>query len=123
MALLPQQVAQSLCNFSFAKEFKDHKDDYLLVARLVARETIRHLKLNGVQLFDPTDPNDLKDFADKHLVEKVKIWLISDTKFLWFRQALKRGIRMYLDPCTYEVWSEMMARYVLNEAIEMCKLL
>lgn len=123
MALLPYQVVQSLHSFGFVKEFQDHREDYLLVAKLVARETIRHLKLNGVQLFNPTDPNDLKDFADKHLVEKVKIWLISDTKFLWFRQALKRGLRMYINPCDYEAWGEMMARYVLNEAIGMSKLL
>lgn len=123
MALLPYPVVQSLNNFNFVKEFQDHEDDYLLVAKLVARGTIRHLRLNGVQLFDPADPNSLKDFADKHLVEKVKIWLISDNRFLLFRQALKRGNKMYFNPCDYEIWGEMMARYVLNEAIEMGKLL
>ncbi len=113
MALINNNILQSLNSYGFIGEFNMHDKDYLIIARIVAKNVINNLQKAGVQL----SLNPLDDFADKHLVEKVKIWIVHDTSFLWFRQALTRGNRMYIKPCDYEVWGEMMARFVLSEAI------
>lgn len=112
MALLPSSVRQTLGNYSFLQEFARHEAAYLAVACQVARDVTDAWKQANI----PFSVNPQEDFADQHLVDKVTLWFLSSS-FPYFLQALHRGIRQYIAPSAYWAWGEMMARYVLQEAI------
>lgn len=109
MALINSNILQSLQAYGFIDEFNKHDTDYIFVAQVITR--------NFKMVFPKLSFNPIDDFADKYLVEKVKICIVSSS-FVWFRRALAHGNRMYIKPCDYEAWGEMMARFVLSEAIK-----
>jgi len=109
--LLPVPVYQTLDGASFVQEFASYEQAYLGLARLVAQNVIDTLKQANI----PFSLNPQEDFADQHLVDKLTIWLLADVPFQYFRQALRRGRRKYIDPVDYWAWGEMMARYVLSQ--------
>ena len=99
MSLLSKQVIQTLNNYGFIVEYNKHKNDYLVFAKIIYNNMTIHLRQVGIQL--PVDPQSLEDFADKYLVNGVKILMLSN-KFPWFRHALITGMRIYIKPCDYE---------------------
>ena len=113
MALLSSAARQTLNSWSFIQEFNKNESAYLDLVHIIAKDFLGTCQRYNIQV--PVNPEE--DFADKHLVGKTIYWLLADNAFKYFRQALKRGRRKYVDPSHYWVWAEVMARYVLQEAI------
>jgi hypothetical protein len=113
MELLPSNIKQTLAEWSFTQEFVKYEQEYLdLVSRISQTflKTCREAKVS-VEL------TSKDDYAEQHLIDKTVIWLLSANAFTYFREALHQDLRQYIMPNDYQGWAEMMARYVLKQAI------
>jgi len=116
VALSSNAIRTTINGYSFRQEFTNHDQAYLEAAHLLAKDVRDTLQRMG---FSPILNTliDQEDFADNHLVDKVTGWFMSDRAFTYFRSALRSGIRRNIAPVDYWAWGEMMARFVLQEAI------
>lgn len=112
MRLLPDDTHDNLKGWSFVDEFTSHDRQYLEPARRIAQIHTSILEQEGIRV-----PTSKEEYAEVHLVRLVTAELLSKD-FPYFREALKRGKRQYIDPVDYWAFASSMARYILYEAIK-----
>jgi hypothetical protein len=110
MPILTDLAEENLKDKNFIKEFNEHETQYLDIVKIISESAKFSLQTANI-----TIPSSAEEFAEKFLLPSVSSTLISD-KFPYFRQALSR--RPYIDAWEQIVWSKLLARYVLNEAIK-----
>jgi TIR domain-containing protein len=111
MALFTDSMRRTLRAWGFINEFDQHENAYLSLAQILANTSRQALLTTGVFVSQSDE-----SFAESVLVGQLATALLSE-HFVYFRRVLRRGLRQYIPPGQYFIWAQMMASFILQEAI------